>query len=278
MLSLIVAFIGAALAGALSSIWLDSTFWILFFAMIGFFITTFIINRIFGKQLQALVAQVQMIIQAKNEEAMRMLNRFRAKPLGSEKLMQNKIEKKMAEGFREALVILEQAQPLYKWNLLAERSVNTYKFQFYYQLKEYDKADEVRNKIFATEPLILAMKMARQYANEDPKLDKTYQKGAKKFKYEKGVIIHALYSWILLKQKRYDKALEVLDEAKEKTESEVLARNWQHVANNKYNSFSNAGLGDEWYSLQLEKPPKQKPGKGQYKDNPFVPKGKRRYF
>ena len=67
-------------------------------------------------------------------------------------------------------------------------------------------------------------------------------------------------------------ALEVLTEAKDKTESDVMSRNWQHVSNNKVHLFSNAGLGEQWYALGLENPPQQKPTKGQMKAHPMSQK------
>jgi hypothetical protein len=110
------------------------------------------------------------------------------------------------------------------------------------------------------EPLTVAMKMARQYKNDDPALDKTFKSKIRKFKGDSGVILYALYSWCLLKRKDKEGAFEVLTKAKEKTDNEVILRNWEMLANDKEKSFSNAGLGDEWYSLRLENPkaPKQK--------------------
>ena len=133
------------------------------------------------------------------------------------------------------------------------------------------------SKILVMEPLTLAMKMTRQYHNDSPDLEKTFRKGVKKFKYEKGILLYALYTWILVKRKQTDEALAVLATAKEKIEDEFIHRNWHHVANNKLHLFSNAALGEQWYSLHLEKPPKQKVSKGQMKGNPMAPKGKRKH-
>jgi hypothetical protein len=43
--------------------------------------------------------------------------------------------------------------------------------------------------------------------------------------------------------------------AKEATGADTFSRNWEHLSNDRVKSFSNAGLGDEWYSLGLENPP-----------------------
>jgi hypothetical protein len=63
-----------------------------------------------------------------------------------------------------------------------------------------------------------------------------------------------------LKKDKKEKALEVISEGKDNTENEIIIKNWEMLANNKFKSFSNAPLGDQWYSLRLEtmKAPKQK--------------------
>jgi len=50
----------------------------------------------------------------------------------------------------------------------------------------------------------------------------------------------------------------LLVKAKDITSDETLAANWGLLANNKDKQFSNAGLGEEWYSLYLETPPMPK--------------------
>ena len=55
----------------------------------------------------------------------------------------------------------------------------------------------------------------------------------------------------------------------EATGSEIFIRNWEHLSNDRVKSFSNAGLGDAWYSLYLETPPAPKQQRmGGYGRNP----------
>jgi len=49
-----------------------------------------------------------------------------------------------------------------------------------------------------------------------------------------------------------------LNKAKGSTGNETLATNWEMLSNCKEKSFSNAGLGEEWYGLYLENPPNPK--------------------
>jgi hypothetical protein len=38
----------------------------------------------------------------------------------------------------------------------------------------------------------------------------------------------------------------------------VLKQNWDHLVNGRIKRFSNAGLGEQWYALQLETPKQQR--------------------
>jgi hypothetical protein len=99
------------------------------------------------------------------------------------------------------------------------------------------------------------MKMARMYKHDDiAAVEKLFKKTKRRFKGEKGTILYALYAWILVKKNRVDDAIVLLDEAKKETEDATLAANWDHLVNGRARSFSNAGLGDLWYSLHLETP------------------------
>jgi len=246
--------------------------------MVGFITCSVLVSRAMAKKLKAVMDVVQAHLTTCQEDAYKLINRFQAKPMGSQKLMQDRIEQVMEKGVREALGLLDQAKPLYRWNILAERQINTVRFQLLYQIKEFEPADALLSKILVMEPITLAMKLARLYKTNDPSLEKVFRKGVRKFKSDKAALIYSLYAWILLQQDRHDDALAVLEEGKTKTEDETLVRNWQAVANKRYGQFSNAGLGDQWYALHLEKPTKPRAGgKGQLKNNPMIPKARKRF-
>ena len=161
---------------------------------------------------------------------------------------------------REALEATKRLEPLYGWNVLLRKQVNTMRMQFYYQLKEFDKADKLIPKSMYVEPMSIAMKMARQYKNNNiPACKKTFKKKARKFKTENATLLYALYSWILVKNGDIEEAIKVLLKGKSVTDNDTIARNWENLVNGKTNKFSNAGIGDQWYSLYLEEPKMQKP-------------------
>ena len=218
MLSLIVSLLAAVLAAAaLASV--TAPGWGIFLGVAVFLGLMILLSRYFGKRLQAVAMTVQDRITEAQAEAQRLIGRFQTKP-SSQKVMQAQVEKVMETGVIDALEILETAQSLYKWNILAERQINTLKMQLNFQIKRFDKADTLMTKILVLEPLTLAMKMTRQYHNEDfAALEKSFKKGVKKFKYDKALLIYSLYAWILIKRKKIDEALQILTRAKDKTDS-----------------------------------------------------------
>ena len=74
-----------------------------------------------------------------------------------------------------------------------------------------------------------------------------------------------------MKEGEPEKARQLLNKAKEATGNETFAQNWERLSNDKAKNFSNAGLGEEWYSLYLENPPqpKQQRARGNAKGRRF---------
>jgi hypothetical protein len=261
MITLIIAItIATALAGTLIQTDALNMFWSITFGIVTFLVLQIGAGLFFRKKVTMVTEEIQNVIMKAQEKISRKANVFQNKPAGGPKHMQKLLEKDQHASLREAIEMIDKLKPFYPWSLLLNKQADTMRMQFYYQLGEFKKVDELLPNCIYMEPMTVAMKMARQYKNDDPGLDKTFKSKIKKFKNDNGVILYALYSWILVKRKEKDKAFEVLTTAKEKTSNEVISRNWEMIANDKMKSFSNNGLGDEWFSLRLENPkaPKQK--------------------
>ena len=72
-------------------------------------------------------------------------------------------------------------------------------------------------------------------------------------------LLYAVYSWILVKTGEIEEAIKVLQKGKKVSENDTIIKNWENLVNGKIKKFSNAGIGDQWYSLYLEEPKTQKP-------------------
>jgi len=261
VLTLAISAVCGIIAAQFGYYQLPGSSWGVFLGAGGFAVPLFAITFVVRRKFQKIVNGVQNRTQQEQQQLQRRISQMQASGSGSAKGAQKQIEKKQTEVIQNAIQELEQAQPLCKWNIAGERQLNTLKGSFYYQIGEFKKADECLRKCFAFDPMIMAMKMARCYQNGDLKqVHKLYKRGTRRFRKDKGTILYALYSWILVKQNQIDEAIQVLSKGAEKTGSEVLQENWKNLSNNKVRQFSNAGLGEQWYALLLEtpKPPKSR--------------------
>ncbi len=272
MIIFILSLIAAIAAGSAVYANSGSVLWTIMWGVLAGFATMMAVNVFFALRLKRLMQQVQEIMTRLQAELQSLINRSQQSRQMTPKMLERRSEEVKKRYLQEALDLLESAKPLFKWSFLIERQVNMNAFVLYYQLGDFEKVDAVMERMFVLDPSIAAMKLARYYQRgEYAKCDTLFRKVEKRFRGDKGVILYATYSWILVKQDRIEDAVEVLARGKEKTGNEGLAKNWEALANNRKNQFSNAFLGESWYGLLLEKPsiPKTRMSKGMMKRNPM---------
>ena len=257
MIAIIISVLAAFVTtGVLTQAWPGHTVWSILFGVLAFFLVTLVINLILKKKLEAAFSVVQKHLMDKQDY----LNRkVRSIGMRATPKFQQEIEQEQAQSIREGIALLDTLKPFEKWNLMVRRQTDTLRAQFHYQLKEYDKADEYFKHALLMDPLIMAMQMARHYKNgKMDEVEKCFNKGVRRFKDDKAVIIFGLYSWIFVKENKIDDAIKVLLDAKTKAENDTLKQNWDHLVNGRIKRFSNAGLGEQWYALMLETPKMQR--------------------
>ncbi|VGO20503.1 hypothetical protein [Pontiella sulfatireligans] len=236
-----------------------------FFGIFGFIAAQFLVGFLVRKKTTAVQNELQALLTQGQQRLQRKVQQFQSKPGGNIKLMQRQIEAGQMEIVKGALDFTDRFEPFRKWNLLMGRQIATMRLQFLYQLKEFKQVDE----IFAAgglfrgpmlmDPMPVSMKMARQYKKGDVAgVEKTFKRYVKWFRGDRGTLLYGLMSWVLVKEGEPEKARQLLLKAKDATGNETFSYNWERLSNNKEKSFSNAGLGDEWYGLHLEKPPAPK--------------------
>ncbi|MGC6425214.1 MAG: hypothetical protein ACON4O_09540 [Lentimonas sp.] len=234
----------------------------IFFSVAGFFGTFFLIGFLVRKKMAGAQRALQESMEAGQRRMQWKVQQFQSKPGGSLKQIQQQLEKDQKALLREGLELTKGLEPFRKWSLLTGRQIATMRFQFHYQLKEFDKADEILTTcgIFRgpmmIEPMAVAMRMARCFKNDDlAGAEKIFKRKIRWFRGDRGTLLYGLMSWIYLQIGEPDEARSVLLKAKEATGNDTFKKNWEHLSNNREKSFSNAGLGEQWYSLYLENPP-----------------------
>ncbi len=245
-----VCYIAAALCGLR-----EHPVWTGLIGFAGFLAVVIPVNLLMRKKLEKILKKVQSTLMSSQDVLRRKVTQIQRSFAGSPKAMQGLLEKEQAKTLKDALAILDETKPLFRWNALAERQVNTFRAQLHYQLKEFDEADKYMKKAFMLDPVTVAMKLARQYMRgEKAGLDKAFKKEVKPKNAAKVQILCALYSWILVKENRVDDAVAFLATVKDTADSDVLKMNWEHLVNGRAKQFSNSGFGDIWYALHLEQP------------------------
>ena len=232
--------------------------------ILGFLACQLLIGFAVRRKMKAVNAELQQMLAAGQKRIQHKVNQFQMKPGGNPTMLQRQLEKDQHEMFRQALEFTKKLEPFRKWNPLMNKQISTLRMQFLYQLKEFAQVDAILSKGLFTgpilsDPMLVAMKMARQYENGDTKgSEKTFKRYAKWYRNEAGALLYGVMSWIMVKQERIEDARQLLAKSKDKLYHETLVHNWEMLSNNRVKAFSNAGFGDQWYALFLENPPAPK--------------------
>ena len=261
MLTLLFGFlIGSAVYFALSTFTGIGRASAIVVGVISMFLFQLLVMLVLRKVSARINEKLQAIMQETSAKMQSMQAQFMRRPVGQKTMIQL-LEKEQNAGLRKLIETLDLYKPLYWWNLLMKKQVNTMRMIFLFQMKKFDEADALMDKCVFFDAQSVCVKMVRLYKrNEDPKvIDKFFRKKGSKFKGENAVLPYSLYAWILVKQERIDDAVKVLATGKTKSGgNEVIAKNWDQLVNRKVKHFSNSGLGESWYALMLEEPKIQK--------------------
>lgn len=234
--------------------------WTIIFCVVGALAVQITIALIIRKLSNRITVVLQGIMQETQRKIMVKQNQFMRRPLGQEQMIRE-LEKEQAVGIDQMIKALDLYNPLYLWQPMLKKQVNTMRMMFSYQKREFDKVDELMKNCFFMDAQSISMKMARMHVNKetDKVLDKFYKKKCARFRGNEAVLTVSVYAWILVKRERIDDAIKVLADAKARTsDNPVIVKNWEALVNGKIKHFSNAQIGDTWYALYLEKPKMQK--------------------
>ncbi len=251
MLTIIISAIIGLIIG-----WASYYEWNIGWAIANGLVIAVVSQLLIGLLVRRKVSKINEKIQGVMVEAQNKINRmaqgFQRRPLGSIKEMHKMLEKEQNDSVKKALEVSNEMKKFYPWNFLLERQINTMRMLLHFQLHELEEVDKLMPRCLMMDPRAVAIKIVRMYKKGNQDLHKVFVKKAKRLKGDDAALLYGLYSWILVKEGQTDKALNLLIEAKKKTNHETIIQNWEHLANGRIKQFSNAGMGDMWYSLYLE--------------------------
>lgn len=213
-------------------------------------------SRLLGRRLAKDMAVLQEGMLATQKRLQAKIRLFEQRPVGSPQQMMREMEAEQSKALRAALAQTEPLERFVGWIPLMRRQLATMRMQFHYQLKEFDKVDELMPRCVFLDPISASMKLARLHQAKVPAADirKEFDKLVRRFKYNQSVLPYSLMAWIYVQAGEIDEAHKLLLQACRDNEHETLNRNRDRLANNRPREFSNAGLGDQWYGLFLETP------------------------
>lgn len=265
MLTLLIS---ALITAALTVAMINSHFgtgWTIVWSIVAFLGVFFLVGLPVRRKMAKVQSELQDSMQSAQGVMQRKIKQFQNKPGGNVKQMQRQLEADQQAMLKQGLEFTKRLEPFRRWSLLTGRQIATMRFQFHYQLKEFDKVDEILATCgfmrgpMMMDPMTAAMRMARCYKKDDVAgAEKVFKSRIRWAWGERGTMLYALMSWIYVQVDKPDEARRVLLRAKEKTGVETFKKNWEHLSNDRVKNFSNAGLGDQWYALYLETPPTPK--------------------
>ena len=225
-------------------------------AVSTFLATQIVISLILRRITNRIQLRLQAIMQETQKQIQMKQNQFMRRPLGQDAMIRE-LEKEQFAGIDRLLEATKSFEPLFLWNLLLRKQVNTMRMMFLYQERKFDQVDALLPKCLLLDAQSVSMKLARMYVNgdDDKTLDKFYKSKSRRFKDADLVLVVSTYAWILVKRDRIDDAVKALSDAKIRAkDNPVIIKNWEMLVNGKPKHFSNSQIGDTWYALQLEKP------------------------
>ena len=257
MFSLIIAVLCGLLTGlALYFTDVMGCGWSIFFGVLGFGSIQMFIGFRLQKKVKAAMKAVENVLMEGQKVAQAKTLRWQTRPPGSLQEAQNEIARDQRKFVLEALALTERLHKFDNWVPMMKRQIATAQFQLYWMVKEYRKCDQLMDKVLFVDSTMYAMKMARLYMLGKPnaEIQKVYDKGRKRLRYNQNVLIAATWTWILVQRGEIDEAFKALNEALRNSDNETLKANREAIANNRIAHFSNTNIGDAWWTLGLEEP------------------------
>lgn len=246
-----------------------STVWSVVWGILTFIAAQLLAGYLVQKKVKLEMEKVQEILNSGKNHLQQKIGQWQMRPPGSIKDAQKIIEKEQKIFIDRALEASAGMEKFNRWAPLMSKQVNALRLQLHWMNKDFKQVDKLMPHVLIMDPMMASIKIARMYMRNDEGIDKVFKKHSGKARDDHGVLIYALYSWILVQQKKIDEAHKVLVDGCEKIENEFLKRNRESLANNRVGHFSNTPFGEEWYALHLEQPKMKMQRQQRFSKRPF---------
>ena len=230
--------------------------WSAFAGVLGFGAFQGVAGVLIQRRVKAEMEKVQAILLAGQKRLQAKTQRWQVRPPSSIAAAQKEIFEDTKVFVKEALAQTERLRRFRPWVPMMERQVATAQLQLSWMVKDFKAVDRLMPKAICLDPTMSCIKMARLYMLERPteEIAKVYRKAVGRVRYNGNVLLAATMSWVQVRRGDADGAFKTLTDALKKSDNETLRRNHETLMNNRVAHFTNAGLGDPWYSLLLEEP------------------------
>lgn len=230
--------------------------WSVFAGVAAFGVFQGVVGFLLQRRVKRDMERVQSILVNGQKQLQQKMQRWQMRPPGSVQAAQKEIFNDTKAFVLEALAQTETLHKYRLWVPMMGRQIATAQLQLNWMIKEFKVVDRLMPKALFIDPTMSAIKMARLYMLDRPteEIAKAYKKGVRRTRYNGNVLLAAAMSWIQVKRGDADGAFKTLTEALRKSDNETLKFNHEQLMNNRVAHFSNAGIGDQWYSLMLEEP------------------------
>lgn len=232
------------------------TGWSVFAGVLGFGVFQGVAGVLIQRRVKAEMEKVQAILLAGQKRLQAKMLRWQLRPPSSVAAAQREVFEDTKVFVKEALAQTETLRRFTPWVPLMNRQIATAQLQLSWMVKDFKTVDRLMPKAICLDPTMSCIKMARLYMLEKPtdEIAKVYRKAVGRVRYNGNVLLSATMSWIQVQRGDANGAFKTLTDALKKSDNETLKRNHETLMNNRVAHFTNAGLGDQWYSLLLEEP------------------------
>ena len=270
MYLVIINFILGILTGTiLQTTGAASIAWSIFWGVLTLIAVQLLSGYLIQRKVKVEMEKVQEILNGGKNHLQQKVSHWQIKPPGSIKDAQKIIEREQAVFIKKALEASSGLEKFDRWAPLMRKQINALRLQLHWMNKDFKAVDKLMPGVLIMDPMMACIKIARMYMRNEEGIDKVFKKHSGRVRTEQGALIFALYSWILVQQKKIDEAHKVLIDGCDKVENDFLKRNRENLANNRVGHFSNAPFGEEWYALNLEQPKMKMQRQQRFTGRPF---------